>query len=305
MNSPITIRQIKYALAVARHGGFNRAAQNLNISQSSVSEQVRLLEEFLDVEIFDRKGPKVELTVHGRLLLEKAESVLVEADQLVNLALSIHQDNRPSMRIGLGSGVGSHLANQALKDLSERDGGCRVEFSVTTTGRLLRLVSEDRLDLAIAVKTDNHRLPIGVTQTDLAETPMVVVLPEEHYLAQRNKPLSPLELADEPLIMNQLGIGYAALVLHIFQSIALYPKISMVSDNVDLILDLVVARLGLAILPSVCVDVEKQKRPLPGICVRPLESDIVCQFSVFRNEQNKAEHIDNFIQALQQWELFE
>ncbi|MGU5212885.1 LysR family transcriptional regulator, partial [Escherichia coli] len=66
----MNIRYVRYFLAVAEHQGFTRAAEALHISQPALSQQIRMLEESLDAQLFDRSGRHIHLTDAGEVFLQ-------------------------------------------------------------------------------------------------------------------------------------------------------------------------------------------------------------------------------------------
>ena len=79
----ITLRQLEYVIAVAETGSFSKAAERCSAEQSTVSQQVRTLEERLGVSLFDRSSLPVKITSDGRMVVEKAKDILARVDGLV------------------------------------------------------------------------------------------------------------------------------------------------------------------------------------------------------------------------------
>ncbi len=280
MNTPITIRQLSYALAVARWGGFSRASDHLNVSQSAISEQVRLLEDYLGVLIFKRSGAKIEVTDKGRALLEKAENVVGELRQLTDFARSIREDQRPSIRVGICSGLGARFATSSVRKLVDSFDDVRFEFSIATTERIHRLVSEDRMGLGITIQTSTDQLPMGLIQEVIGAAPMMVLLPSGHPVAAKKSALRIDDIVEHPIIMNELGIGYSTIVLDMFQATAQYPKIAAVSDNVELMVEMVAVGVGLAIVPKACVGSGARDQVMKRVEFRELDTDMQTNYTM-------------------------
>jgi len=298
MRTAITIRQIEYASAVARFGGFKRASERLHISQSAVSEQVRLLEEHMGVKLFDRSSGQVELTPSGKMLLAKAQDVLDELDELSAMSFSVQDDTRTSVKIGFASGLGARIAHAFNSGLADQFPDLRFEFSVAPSSRLLRLLGENRINLGISAKSLGQDLALGIVESDLASVPFSVVLPQTHLLASTQDAICVEDLTRERIIMNELGYGYSSFVLKAFQSIGRYPIISMVSDNVDFMLDLVSYRNGLAIVPAVCIDPGDARNSSRYIVARPLETDLRCEFALFMRERTSDPRMQDLAEAI-------
>src|SRR6516165_7060735 len=98
-------RQIRYALSVAKERSFTKAAHRLNISQSAVSEQVRLLEEEVGFPLFARTPRGIELTERGRTFLYEAERVVGDVLSLSDTARRLKGALSDTLTIGMGSGM--------------------------------------------------------------------------------------------------------------------------------------------------------------------------------------------------------
>src|SRR3954452_966078 len=101
------LRQLQYLRSIARVSGFRRAAEELDMSQATLSEQIKLLEQELGVRLFERGGRNLSLTEPGKVLLEPAERLLDEAPApQPELQEFPHLDRGP-VRFGTMSGVGT------------------------------------------------------------------------------------------------------------------------------------------------------------------------------------------------------
>ena len=107
------VRKLRYSLAVAREGSFTRAAQKVHISQSSISEQVKQLENIIGFEIFSRTGQGTELTDRGRIFLQEAERIYNELLGLSDVA-KILQGEGETFAIAIASGLASILVPKLL-----------------------------------------------------------------------------------------------------------------------------------------------------------------------------------------------
>lgn len=96
----ITLRQIQFALAVSRHRHFKRAAEECNISQSALSLGIAEMEKNLGVIIFERNNKQVVVTPIGEELLERAQKIYLDAQQLVERAHAGHKNLGYGMSVG-------------------------------------------------------------------------------------------------------------------------------------------------------------------------------------------------------------
>lgn len=247
----VEFRQIRYAVAVARERSFTKAAQRLNISQSAVSEQVRLLEERLDFALFHRTGRGIELTDRGRSFLYEAERVVGEMLNLSDTAARIRGTAVDQLVVGMGSGMSDMIVPGGLSGFAKIFPGVRLEIHTAPTRRIYDLLHQERLDVGIAIEVEPDRLPAGLQWERLAEVEMVLIVPLHHHLAGGSGPVDLVELVSEPIIMNELTVGYGELVQSMFTALGIRPNIRAVSDNVETMRTMVAANMGLAIVPRI------------------------------------------------------
>jgi DNA-binding transcriptional LysR family regulator len=105
------LRQIRYVLAVAKEGSFTRAAQRLNVSQSAISEQVKLLEGRLGFPLLVRTGRGAEMTEKGRVFLHEAERIATDIMHLEEIGQNLRAVAKDKINIGMISGLANVLVD--------------------------------------------------------------------------------------------------------------------------------------------------------------------------------------------------
>lgn len=247
----VEFRQIRYAVAVAKERSFTKAAQRLNISQSAVSEQVRMLEDRLGFTLFHRTGRGIELTDRGRSFLYEAERVVGEMLNLSDTAARIRGTAVDQFVVGMGSGMSDMIVPGGLSGFAEIFPGVRLEIHTAPTRQIYDLLHQERLDVGIAIEVEPDRLPAGLQWERLAEVEMVLIVPPQHQLANGAGPVDLALLLSEPIIMNELTVGYGDLVQSMFSALGIRPNIRAISDNVETMRTMVAANMGVAIIPRI------------------------------------------------------
>jgi molybdate transport repressor ModE-like protein len=175
--------------AVARHGSFSRAAEELTLTQSAVSQQVAALERQLGVQLLHRGRGGVRPTPAGEALLAHAaaldERLQLAGRQLAELA---HEERR-RLRVGAAPSALATIVPDAAAALVVRTPDLEVQL---TEGRLDELVTGVRAgDLHLAVCFQDAAVPRrehpGTRRYDLADEPMVVAVSPRHRLARRKQ----------------------------------------------------------------------------------------------------------------------
>lgn len=263
-------RQIRYALEVAKHGSFTRAAERLHISQPALSEQVKLLEDRLCFALFARTGRGAEVTEKGRTFLHEAARIANDMVHLHDVARSLLAGNPETIKVGIISGLAPVLM-QRMPCLNEALRSKQFEIRTAPTRVIFDALFEGRLDMGFAVATDPEFIPVGLTAEPLFDVDFVLIAPPQHPIAQAGSVCNAKQLAGEPLIMSELGVGYGLTVMNIFGRHGMHPRIQGVVDNVETMVALVKAGVGIAIIPGGAVEDEAALGSVRVLRIEPAE----------------------------------
>ncbi|OAP43054.1 LysR family transcriptional regulator [Sinorhizobium saheli] len=177
----LDLRYLTYAILVAEHGSFRAAAQALDLSQSTISRRIQLLERRIGIALFDRSRKGAELTSAGARFLQSAAVGASHMEQAILDTRKAHRGEIGELRIG----VATSLANGFLGDLLEsyRASYPSVDVRVEEVSQRIagtRLLSR-RLDVAfLAGAPEVH----GCTTTRMWNERLVVALPKSHRLGE-------------------------------------------------------------------------------------------------------------------------
>lgn len=263
------LRQIRYALAVARERSFTRAAQRLHVSQSAVSEQVAKLEEEIGFEIFARVGHSIELTDAGRAFLAEAERVSGEFQGLARTAERLRGRRVESLALGMGSGLAQVFVPRLFPRLSERAPGLRLDVLTAPTKSIFRDLDEGRIDLGIAIESAPERVPAGLASERLLELDLGLVVHPAHRLARAARTAALGALAAEPIVMSELTVGYGEVVMSLFADLGLHPNILAVADNIETMKTIIRQGRGCAIMPTAAAAEEAERGALRVLPLEP------------------------------------
>lgn len=289
-------RQIRYALAVAKQRSFTKAASRLNISQSAVSEQVRLLEEEVGFPLFARTPRGIELTDRGRTFLYEAERVVGDLLSLSDTARRLKGAISDSLTIGMGSGMAQIFMPRLFPRLHEILPGVRLELLTAPTKNIFNELHEERIDAGLAIETDPDRLPAGLVFFRLTTAELALIVPPKHPLARSKAPVDIGRLLAEPIIMSELTVGYGQAVLSLFTDLGTRPNILAIADNIETIKVIVQSGKGIAIVPRACAENEVALGVLKALAITPSRS---VALSLFRRRQPLSRRKESFLTSLQ------
>lgn len=150
------LRHLRYLLAVADHGGFTRAAEALHVSQPTLSQQIRQLEESLGVNLFDRTSRTVKPTDAGAAYIECARRVLVELEAGKRALLDVKDLSRGSLRLAMTPTFMAYLVGPLVRDYAARFPGIHLQIFELSMDDIEAGLADDSLDIAIAFTPVRH-----------------------------------------------------------------------------------------------------------------------------------------------------
>jgi DNA-binding transcriptional LysR family regulator len=242
-----TLRQLQFFVAAAEAGSVSGAARALSISQSSVTEAIRSLEDDLGVNLFDRQARGVLLTHKGSAFLRHARQILAD----VATARTTFQVEAETATGRLSLGVTSLVAGYVLSDILQRYRRAfpQVELNVIEDSGyyLQHLLIGGELDVAVLLTSSvKDRLALNVET--LVVSPYRLWLPLGHPLAQQES-IALEELAGSPMIqlmVDEIEESTRSLTA----SLPVKPQTAFRTRSVEAVRSLVATGAGLAILPS-------------------------------------------------------
>lgn len=178
-------RRVLTFRAVARHRSFSKAAQELALSQPSVSNQVAALEREVGARLLDRRPGGLRLTSEGEILLEHADAIAQRFELATAQLAAAAEGRRSRLRIGALPSALAEFVPEALAHLRRRHPDVQVTCDEGTSEQLSARLASGELDLAIAYRdtTWPRPDPPGVQRHQLLHERFVVALPPQHRLA--------------------------------------------------------------------------------------------------------------------------
>ncbi|HEY1766445.1 MAG TPA: LysR substrate-binding domain-containing protein [Terracidiphilus sp.] len=263
----MNLQDIRYLVAVAEHRHFGRAAEACNVSQPTLSSQIRKLEDELGVTLLERTNKRVDLTPVGSQILGHARRALAEVGQMEAVAQAARDPLVGSLKLGVIPTLAPYLMPMILKPLKQDFPAMTLELWEDQTRSLIDGLRNHRLDAALlATPADAPE----ITELALFDEPLLAALPLTHKLAC-NKTVSEesltrelLVLADGHCLANQAlaacgargGVHRGAM------------PATMQASTLETLVNLVAAGYGATLLPALAADSFRTReivlRPLTG-----------------------------------------
>jgi len=242
------LRHLEYFVAVAEERNFTRAAARVHVVQSAVSATIKALERELGAPLLDRDSKRVDLTDAGVALLPKARLALDAARDARDAVSQVRGGLRGTLRIGALTSVGLIDLPALLGEFHRRHPGVHLQLSIAPSGSqgLVDALTERRLDLAFA--SIPGQPPAGIKLTELGRSPIDLVVPDDHPLAERGS--VPIEdLAGLDFIDFPVGYGNRTVVDRAFTAAAIARNVAIQVTDIATGTDYVRHGLGIALLP--------------------------------------------------------
>ena len=246
----ITLKQLRYFEALARHGHFGHAADACAISQPALSMQIRELEDQLGSELFDRSARQVRLTNFGEEFASRVRGILRAVDEVGDLARALQDRLVGRLRLGVIPTIAPYLLPRLIADLSRSHPGLDIHVRETVTSRLIEDLGEGRIDAAI--------LALPVSEPDLAETALfdenfVLVRPA----ADEGQPVPSREtLREMRLLLLAEGHCFRQQALSFCNLHAAPPRELLDASSLSTLVQMVGAGIGVTLIPEMAVEVE-------------------------------------------------
>jgi LysR family transcriptional regulator, low CO2-responsive transcriptional regulator len=255
LDRTVTLHQLRTFRAVAEQLSFSAAASELNLSQPSVSYQVKELEEALGVMLLDRLGKRVQLTEAGAILSDYAQRTLNLLDEAMLVMDQLRGIERGSLRVGASTTVGIYLIPLALGAYKRLHPNLAISLEIGARSQLESRLRSAALDLA--VMTPPHEDP-DLEATPFLDDELVMVVPPGHPLAGRRG----LRLGDfkhDSFLMREKGSGTRQAVEGAARSAAVSLKVGMELGSNGAIKHAVEAGLGVAVLSRHAIELERRE----------------------------------------------
>jgi DNA-binding transcriptional LysR family regulator len=245
----VELRQLQYFAAVARHRNFTRAADELYVTQSALSQQVRRLEAELGLELLRRTTAGVELTPAGADLLRRADVIAAEVER-ARAEMDEHAGAlRGVVRVAAAAADAGRLA-EALAAFHRGHPGIRIALRQASATELATLLRTGSADVAVAALSEE---PPGMVVTPLAEDPLVAIAAPDDPLA-RGEPIALGDLRGRPFIVSEPGSALRATVMSACAAAGFSPvPLFEVGDPVA-VRSLAGAGLGVSLVPETWLD---------------------------------------------------
>lgn len=260
----MNLRDLEYIVALDKTRHFGQASALCHVSQPTLSAQVKKLEDYLGVTIFERDNKNVMVTAQGRSIVEKAREIVEAADHLKDMARNMQAPEQRPLMLGAFPTLAPFLFPLAVPSLRRSFPKMQVFLTEEKTENLIRQLKDGNIDaalLALPVRED------GLEHAVLFTEPFYAALPADHPLAKQK--IVPLrELADEDLLLLEEGHCLSGQTMEVCAWVGAQKFNTFRATSMETLRQMVGAGLGVTLVPELAVPAQTQS----DIIYRPISN---------------------------------
>lgn len=238
-----TLHQLKVFEATARHGSFTRAAEELFLTQPTVSIQVKQLTKAVGLPLFEQIGKRLYLTEAGQALLETAQEIFVRLEQFDMTVADLKGMKQGQLSLAVIT-TAKYLVPRLLGPFCERFPGIDVSLQVTNHQNIQERMANNQDDLYIVSNPPDH---LDLTVHPFLDNPLIVLARADHPLA-KEKNVSIQCLNGESFIMREPGSGTRQAVQGLFNEHDIQVRVRLELGSNEAIKQAIAGGLGISVL---------------------------------------------------------
>ena len=253
---PISLRQMRYLIALEETRHFREAAESCGISQPSLSVQIKTMEDALGLTLVERGRGPVRLSLAGREVARRAHGILDAAQGILDLSVTLKSGLGGTIRLGTSATLGPYLMPHVISDLRASHPDLRLYIREAAPRDLLRELHDGVHDLILT------QLPVSgatLSHARLFREPLAVALPAEHPLAARDT-LDNDDLSNKTILSLSPAYALYDMISALCVETGAHLSRDYEGTSLDALRQMVAMNMGLTFLPALYVESEIQGR---------------------------------------------
>ena len=238
-----TLHQLKVFEATARHGSFTRAAEELYITQPTVSSQIKQLSKTVGMPLFEQIGKRLYLTEAGQSLLKTCQEVFQCLDNFEMKVADIQGTKQGRLRLAVIT-TAKYFIPRLLGEFTQKYPGIEVSLKVTNHQQVRERMQNNKDDLYIVSEPPDE---IDLVSQPFLDNPLVVIARRDHPLAnQTNIPIQALN--DQAFIMREQGSGTRQAVQNLLHQHRVDVRVRLELGSNEAIKQAITGGMGISVL---------------------------------------------------------
>jgi len=253
-----TFRQMQIFESIVRLRSFTRAAEELFLTQPTVSTQLKKLTDVMDIPLLDQSGRQLKATEAGEELYRAIRQIFDSLSNLDSRIAGLKGMHQGRLRLAVIT-TAEYFAPEILGDFSRQYPGIDISLKVCNRERIFERIASNEDDIFILGRPPKKEL--NLQTYPFAPNPLVVLAARTHPLYTESN-ISLKRLAKEPLISREVGSGIRDTTMRLFNEHGLVPNVRMELGSNEAIKHTVVAGLGVAVLSLHTLSLEGANGPV-------------------------------------------
>ncbi len=288
----MSIRHLRIFITVADCGKMSLAAEKLYITQPSVSQAIKEIEDYYGVKLFERLSKKLYITENGEYLLRYARHIIQSFDEMEMGLKNKGQDI--CLRVGATVTVGSYMLNNIIDKIEEDNKDIYTKITINNTEVIQNMLLNSELDVAIVEGVvTNKDLIKNTIYTDT----LIIAVGKSHEFYNKDE-ISIVELIGKDVISREEGSGSKKIFENILKENNIEINLKWSSTDTEAIKNAVIKGRGLAVFSSLAIGKEIKEGTLRKVSLK--EMDMFREiFVVYHKNKYISEHLKHFLDYVQ------
>jgi DNA-binding transcriptional LysR family regulator len=291
-NASMDVRDLQVFLSVAKHLNYTRAAEEVSLSQPSVSVRMRQLEHDLHSKLFEQLGKKVALTEAGQLLVPYATRVIAAMSDARHAIDELQGLERGLLRIGASTTPGMYLIPRTIALFKRSYPKIEVQLAVKDTRQIEEGVIRNEFDFGFV---GGHLAGDEVDVLPWITDEIILIVPLGHRLA-RKKSVTPQDLSSEKFIFREQGSATRAIVATHLRKFHVDPEAVMEIENPESVKKAVQNGLGIAFISAFAAETDLKAKTLVALEIKNLKIRRELKI-VYRRDKHLSHAAQTFIES--------
>jgi LysR family transcriptional regulator, low CO2-responsive transcriptional regulator len=268
VSSRITLNQLNILAAVAKTGSITKASEAVFLTQPAVSSSMKLLEQHFETPLFEAINKRTQLTQAGQAIYESYQHIKHEINLLEETVADIKGCIKGSLNIAMVS-TAKFFVPHVVGDFIKEHPKLETKLQILNRRDVLKTIQNNECDLAILSQLPNN---IPFVSQAIAKNPLVMISSPENSLCKKKK-ISVEELMDQKCIVREKGSGIRHSIEELFAKKNLTPNIAMELSSTEAIKQMVIANIGIGIVPklSLKTELELEKLKILDVTGTPIQ----------------------------------
>lgn len=256
------IRQLKYFLTIAEEGSITKAAEKLHIAQPPLSQQLKLLEDELDIKLIERNTRKIQITDAGRILQHRSKQILELTQNTKKEIKNLKQGFKGVLSLGTVPSSSTTILLKKLNEFHNKYPHINFKIRESNTGEILKSLSIGTIEVGVILTPFNSEKFESLLLS--SESMIVAFKPDTYFINNNKNSISLNDLINKPLIIDH---KFKDMLISTCHQAGFEPTILCENEDARSVLLWAHTEIGIGILPKSAADL------IPGLGLKYIEID--------------------------------